>query len=150
MLARSVGLPFFVLAAMSPLIQAWFSRTVSASPYRLYALSNTGSLLALLTYPFFFEPLYTRNTQAALWADAFGGFAIFSTVTAILFALAAKSRFTTLKSPVEPPAPAPTARIRRQRGASGGHEQDLPGHHRGTPLLGRAPGRLPPVFYVML
>ena len=112
MLARSVGLPFFVLAAMSPLIQAWFSRTVSASPYRLYALSNTGSLLALLTYPFFFEPLYTRNTQAALWADAFGGFAIFSTVTAILFALAAKSRFTTLKSPVEPPAPAPTARIR--------------------------------------
>ena len=56
------------MAANAPLLQAWFARTqVGRSPYRLYALSNAGSLLALLSYPFVLEPLLTRQTQAMLW-----------------------------------------------------------------------------------
>ncbi len=51
-----VGLPYFLLSATGPLLQSWFARTQPGiSPYRLYALSNIGSLLALLAYPFVFE-----------------------------------------------------------------------------------------------
>lgn len=51
-LAVTVGLPYFVLSSTSPLLQAWFSQSeVHPSPYRLYAFSNAGSLLALLSYP---------------------------------------------------------------------------------------------------
>ncbi len=56
LLAVSVGLPYLVLASTGPLVQAWFSRVYpKLSPYRLYALSNVGSLVALLSYPFYFE-----------------------------------------------------------------------------------------------
>ncbi|MDP2864671.1 MAG: hypothetical protein Q8O90_00320, partial [Elusimicrobiota bacterium] len=69
MLGANVGLPYLVLSATSPLAQAWFlGASRGRSPYRLYALSNAGSLLALLSYPFVFEPLLTLKTQAALWA----------------------------------------------------------------------------------
>jgi len=69
LLAVSLGLPYFVLSATGPLIQQWFSRAKpGVSPYRLYALSNVGSLLALVSYPFFFETHFTRKTQAGLWA----------------------------------------------------------------------------------
>ena len=69
LLAASLGLPYFVLSATGPLIQQWFSRArPGTSPYRLYALSNVGSLLALVSYPFFFETHFTRKTQAGLWA----------------------------------------------------------------------------------
>ena len=69
LLAVSLGLPYFVLSATGPLIQQWFSRAKPGrSPYRLYALSNVGSLLALVSYPFFFETHFTRKTQAGLWA----------------------------------------------------------------------------------
>ena len=68
LLAVSLGLPYFVLAATSPLLQHWFSRTnPGVSPYRLYALSNVGSLLALLSYPVFFETHFSRKLQALLW-----------------------------------------------------------------------------------
>ena len=68
LLAASLGLPYFVLSSTGPLIQHWFSRAnPGVSPYRLYALSNVGSLLALLSYPFFFETHFTRKAQAALW-----------------------------------------------------------------------------------
>jgi len=69
LLGASLGLPYFVLSSTGPLIQYWFSRArPGASPYRLYALSNIGSLLALLSYPFFFETHFTRQAQASLWA----------------------------------------------------------------------------------
>ena len=69
LLAVSLGLPYFVLSATGPLIQQWFSRAKpGVSPYRLYALSNLGSLLALVSYPFFFETHFTRKIQAGLWA----------------------------------------------------------------------------------
>lgn len=67
LLTASVGLPYFVLATTTPLIQAWFARTHETSPYRLYALSNLGSLLALLSYPFMVEPNIALRTQSYLW-----------------------------------------------------------------------------------
>ncbi len=69
LLGATVGLPYFVLSATGPLVQHWFrlSRTPGL-PYRLYALSNAGSLLALVTYPFLIEPVFTRRTQALMWS----------------------------------------------------------------------------------
>ena len=68
LLSVSLGLPYLALSATGPLMQQWFSRTYpGVSPYRLYALSNLGSLLALVSYPFYFEPHFTRKTQAGIW-----------------------------------------------------------------------------------
>jgi hypothetical protein len=76
LLAVAVGLPYFVLSATSPLIQAWFSVTYAGrSPYRLYALSNVGSLLALASYPFVVEPLLRLQVQGWVWS---GGFLVFA------------------------------------------------------------------------
>ena len=68
-LTLSVGAPFFLLSATAPLLQAWFSRLVPGrSPYRLYALSNLGSLLALLSYPFLIERFVPLQTQTSMWS----------------------------------------------------------------------------------
>jgi hypothetical protein len=70
----SIGLPFFALAANAPLLQAWFARTGHPSardPYFLYAASNVGSLLALLSYPFLVEPLTRLGEQTRFWAFGF-------------------------------------------------------------------------------
>src|SRR6185369_9262046 len=77
LLGGTIGLPYFVLSATGPLMQQWFSqRNPTASPYRLYALSNVGSLLALLSYPALFEVVFSRLTQANLWSAGFVIFAI--------------------------------------------------------------------------
>lgn len=77
LLAVNVGLPYFVLASTGPLVQAWFGRALpTRSPYRLYALSNVGSLGALLTYPFLFETTMTTSTQGSMWSVGFGLFAV--------------------------------------------------------------------------
>ena len=76
-LAASVGLPYLALAATGPLVQAWFGRLFPGSvPYRLYALSNFGSLLALLSYPFLFEWMFDLPQQAQLWSWGFAAFAL--------------------------------------------------------------------------
>ena len=68
LLTVSVGLPFFILATTSTLLQAWFVRIFpNRSPYKLFALSNTGSLVGLLSYPFFVEPNLGLNLQAGIW-----------------------------------------------------------------------------------
>ncbi|MEO1614413.1 MAG: fused MFS/spermidine synthase [Planctomycetota bacterium] len=72
MLASHVGLPYFVLSSTGPLIQAWLSyRDKSERVYRLYALSNAGSLFALLSYPFLFEPVFSVSAQSSLWSLLF-------------------------------------------------------------------------------
>jgi hypothetical protein len=77
LLAATVGLPFFTLSTTAPLLQSWFNRVrPGVSPYRLYALSNTGSLLALLAYPLLVEPSLGRGVQSWLWA---AGFLLFAT-----------------------------------------------------------------------
>ncbi len=79
LLAANVGLPYFLLAASAPLVQAWFSRVFRGrSPYRLYALSNIGSLVALLSYPFWIEPAFDIPQQGTLWSSGFAAFAILS------------------------------------------------------------------------
>ncbi len=77
LLGGTIGIPYFILSSTGPLMQQWFSTTnPGVSPYRLYALSNIGSLLALLSYPPVFEVRFTRYTQAALWSAAFVVFAL--------------------------------------------------------------------------
>lgn len=77
LLAANIGLPFFVLSSTGPLLQGWFARaTGGASPYRLYALSNIGSLSALVTYPFLFEPAFSTTDQARMWGWGFIVFAV--------------------------------------------------------------------------
>ncbi len=73
--AVSIGLPFFALAANNPLLQAWFVRTGhpdGPDPYFLYASSNIGSFLALLSYPVLLEPMFTLRTQNLLWSTGYG------------------------------------------------------------------------------
>ncbi len=67
-LSVCVGLPFFVLSTTGPLLQDWSVRVRDAPPWRLYALSNAGSLLGLLTYPALVEPLLPVRVQARLWS----------------------------------------------------------------------------------
>ncbi len=76
LLSLTVGLPFFALSTTGPLLQAWFARAFPGrSAYRLYALSNVGSFLALLGYPFAIEPALALRAQGWLWALGFGLFA---------------------------------------------------------------------------
>src|ERR1700682_3039022 len=73
--AVSIGLPVFALAANNPLLQAWFVRTGHPNgpdPYFLYASSNIGSFLALLSYPVLLEPMFTLRTQNLLWTSGYG------------------------------------------------------------------------------
>ena len=80
----TVGLPYLVVATSSPLLQHWFSRTEpSRSPYRLFALSNAGSLLGLVTYPFLLEPLLPTGMQTRMWSATFGVYVLLCGVCAI-------------------------------------------------------------------
>lgn len=72
----SIGLPFFALSANNPLLQAWFVQTGhrdAANPYFLYAASNVGSFLALLSYPFLLEPALSLHSQLSVWSAGFYG-----------------------------------------------------------------------------
>jgi len=77
LLGVSIGLPYFVLSSTSPLLQAWFSASLgkasneTMSPYRLFALSNFASFLALLSYPFFFESVFDLDSQAKIWSVSY-------------------------------------------------------------------------------
>jgi len=83
-LAASVGLPYFLLATNNPLMQAWFSRDhPGRSPYRLYALSNIGSLLALVSYPVLIEPTFALTRQGLVWSMGFAAFALLAAYGAI-------------------------------------------------------------------
>lgn len=93
LLLLCVGAPYMFLSATSPLIQSWFSRThVRSAPYRLYALSNVGSLLGLLTYPLVVERFLPLESQAVLWSGGYALFVVLCIVSAVqVFALDAKS-----------------------------------------------------------
>jgi len=75
LLAVAVGLPFFVVSASAPMLQAWFAASghrAGKDPYFLYAASNLGSLGALLAYPILIEPHLRLAAQSWIWAAAFG------------------------------------------------------------------------------
>lgn len=86
LLAFTVGFPYLLLSASGPLLQHWFAESFPGrSPYRLYAVSNLGSLLGLLTYPFVFEPLLTVTRQAVLWSWGFAAYAALAVAAAYAF-----------------------------------------------------------------
>ena len=90
LLGATVGIPYFCLSATGPLLQKWFSDAFEgASPYRLFALSNLGSLLALLSYPLFFEVYWGNRTLALIWS---GGFVVFAVVCAVSAAWTYRAR----------------------------------------------------------
>jgi SAM-dependent methyltransferase len=75
LLTATIGLPYFLLSTTSPLVQTWFARAhPGVSPYRLFALSNLASMLALVGYPFLFEPWSPTRTQAFGWSIGYGLF----------------------------------------------------------------------------
>jgi hypothetical protein len=77
LLLATVGLPYFLLAATSPLLQAWFVRSRAGDdPYRLFAVSNLASLLALVGYPFVVEPFLAAREQVNFWSWLFAAFAV--------------------------------------------------------------------------
>src|SRR5215475_8430191 len=77
LLTATIGLPYFLLSSTSPLLQAWYVRRSGSSvPYRLFALSNFGSMLALVSFPFVFEPKLASRQQAYMWSAAYVAFAI--------------------------------------------------------------------------
>lgn len=100
--AVSIGPPFFALAANAPLLQAWFARTDHPSandPYFLYAASNVGSFLALLSYPLLVEPFISLSTQTWVWAAGF----------IVLIVLIAGSGYLLWQSADKAPTAAPVA-----------------------------------------
>jgi SAM-dependent methyltransferase len=99
LLALTIGLPYFLLSTTGPLLQAWYARTYSgAMPWRLFALSNFASLLALLTYPLFIEPTLDTDIQAWTWSGAY-----------VLFAILCASLAWKVRTQPPPPTPAEDA-----------------------------------------
>jgi len=114
-LAGSVGVPFFVISTTAPLLQNWLSRTEDSSgrdPYFLYAASNTGSLPALITYPFLLEPRVGVAAQSRFW---FGGYIVLLGLLAFALALLWQ----------RPVAALYEGRESRNSGVAGGHRPPL-------------------------
>jgi hypothetical protein len=85
LLAVTIGVPYFLLSTTGPLLQAWYARRFQgAMPYRLYALSNAGSMFALLSYPVLFEPAFNTHQQSGMWSWGFGVFVVLCAVTAFM------------------------------------------------------------------
>jgi SAM-dependent methyltransferase len=102
LLAATIGLPYLLLSTTSPLVQAWFAREFpGSSPYRLFALSNFASMLALLGYPFLFEPWLASPQQSVVWSWAYGLFVV------VAGSLAWRSRDLPLLESALPASPAP-------------------------------------------
>lgn len=96
LLTFSVGLPCALLAATAPLLQSWYSDITDQSPYPLYALSNAGSILALLSYPLLIEPWLPRQLQIDLWS-----WGLIAFLSSLLFCMVLRWQ----KAPLENPAP---------------------------------------------
>ena len=83
-LAATIGLPYFLLSSTSPLLQAWYVRKTGGRkmPYRLFALSNFGSMLGLISFPFLVEPTLASRVQAYSWSGVYVAFALLCGLTA--------------------------------------------------------------------
>lgn len=82
MLSVTIGLPFVILSATSPLLQHWFARAQDRIPYRLFALSNAASFLALLSYPVVIEPALQVHKQTVWWSAGYAAFVVLCALTA--------------------------------------------------------------------
>jgi len=114
--AVSIGLPFFALAANNPLLQAWFVRTGHPNgpdPYFLYASSNIGSFLALLSYPVLLEPMFTLRTQNLIWTSGYGLLILLIAACGVLLLQSpANVAIETLAEDADAPAPSWALRAR--------------------------------------
>ena len=111
----SIGLPFFALAANNPLLQAWFVRSGhpdGADPYFLYASSNIGSFLALLSYPLVLEPVFTLRTQNLIWTGGYGLLIVLIAACGFLLWRAPALPAATLAAESDAPAPSFSLRAR--------------------------------------
>jgi len=87
LLLVGAGLPFFVVATTSPLLQTWFARTghpAAANPYALYAASNAGSMLGLLAYPLVLEPRFALQVQSRAWSMGYGVLVVLVAACAVM------------------------------------------------------------------
>lgn len=86
LLTATIGLPYFLLSTTGPLLQAWFNRSYpqATNVYRLFALSNGASLIALIAYPFVVEPYTTTEQQSISWSVAYGLFVVLCISSAYL------------------------------------------------------------------
>ncbi len=101
-LLASVGLPFFVVSTTAPLLQKWFAGTghpAAHDPYFLYSASNLGSILALLSYPFLLEPLFTLKMQGWLWT---AGYVLLACLIAVCALFVWRARPAATKSETNP------------------------------------------------
>jgi len=111
LLAATIGLPYLLLSTTSPLLQAWYvAAKPGAIPYRLFALSNFGSLLALLGYPFLVEPAFTTHSQAYGWSAIYAAFVVVCAIIAWKALRAAPGQPEETLAPAG--APPPTWKIR--------------------------------------
>jgi len=105
LLGLTVGLPYFLLSTTGPLLQAWYARQYRGKlPYRLYALSNAGSMFALLSYPVLFEPTLTSHQQSWTWSGAYGVFLVLCAFTAFGSSKYAPAEAAVEDAPVRKPA----------------------------------------------
>ena len=87
LLLCKVGAPYFLLSSTGPLLQAWLGQSkIIEHPYRLYSLSNIGSMLALLSFPFVIEPALSSSQQSIIWSALFGCFTLFCALAGWLLA----------------------------------------------------------------
>jgi hypothetical protein len=113
--AASIGLPFFALAANNPLLQAWFVRTEHPNgpdPYFLYASSNIGSFLALLSYPVLLEPMFTLRTQNLIWTSLYGLLILLIAGCGVLLLRSPANAVVEQSDDADAPAPAWALRLR--------------------------------------
>src|SRR6266446_4937809 len=87
LLGATIGLPFVLLSATNPLLQSWLARAQprnggAVAPYRLFALSNFGSMLALLSYPLVVEPNLSLRIQTWAWSMGYCGFVVLCSAAA--------------------------------------------------------------------
>jgi SAM-dependent methyltransferase len=110
LLGATIALPYFLLSTTGPLVQAWFARTFpEGTVYRLFALSNFGSLLALVSYPFLIEPWVTTRQQSYVWSAGYVLFAISCAAAAIFSNRSGVSLASARPAVAEEPSAAPKA-----------------------------------------
>ncbi|MCC6210136.1 MAG: fused MFS/spermidine synthase [Burkholderiales bacterium] len=103
-LGATVGLPYLLLASTSPLLQAWFARArPGLDPYRLFAVSNLASLLALLGYPLAVEPFLGNREQVFWWSLLFAVFAVLCVALAWSVSSASSLKTNSLEEEIAPP-----------------------------------------------
>ncbi|MEY3664940.1 MAG: hypothetical protein RLZZ153_1122 [Pseudomonadota bacterium] len=117
LLIATIGLPYLLLSTTGPLVQAWFARSFESSKvYRLFALSNFGSLLALIGYPFLVEPWISTRLQSWIWSGTYTLFALLCAASALYALRQTRAGSTPLTATSATPKPAsatPTTSTRK-------------------------------------